>query len=317
MKNIRKFDTTAEMESAVLEDVSINYNVETGGMVVVNKPSIIDYSTIYATFEALEDGTFSFNKKATSDDIQYSMDNGSTWASLVSGETVSVVTGDKVMWKSTITPSKLFGIGYFSSSNKFNVSGNIMSLLYGDDFKGQTSLEGKDGAFARLFNSGLIDASNLILPATTLAKSCYEGMFNSCPSLTKAPELPATTLASSCYLTMFSGCTSMTTAPVLPATTLADRCYYGMFRGCTSLTTAPELHATTLVSGCYNNMFRSCTSLNRITMLATDISANNCLLDWVYNVSSTGTFVKHPDMTSLPYGESGIPKNWTVEVAVL
>lgn len=33
MKNIRKFETTAEMESAVLENVSINYNMETGGIV--------------------------------------------------------------------------------------------------------------------------------------------------------------------------------------------------------------------------------------------------------------------------------------------
>lgn len=32
MKNIRKFETTAAMDAAILEDVSINYNVETNGM---------------------------------------------------------------------------------------------------------------------------------------------------------------------------------------------------------------------------------------------------------------------------------------------
>jgi hypothetical protein len=47
-------------------------------------------------------------------------------------------------------------------------------------------------------------------------------------------------------------------------------------------------------------------------MLATDISATNCLSNWVYEVSSTGTFVKHVDMTSLPSGYSGIPDRWTV-----
>jgi hypothetical protein len=47
-------------------------------------------------------------------------------------------------------------------------------------------------------------------------------------------------------------------------------------------------------------------------MLATDISASRCLTNWVSSVSSTGTFVKSPEMTSLPTGESGIPSGWTV-----
>ena len=47
-------------------------------------------------------------------------------------------------------------------------------------------------------------------------------------------------------------------------------------------------------------------------MLATNISASNCLSNWVNNVASTGTFVKHPDMTTLPTGTSGIPEGWTV-----
>ena len=427
MKNIRKFNTTADMESAVLENVSINYNVETDAVLSMPlNPKTIDYLTMYTTFEALEDGTFSFTKSGTGDNIQYSKDNGTTWASLAYGKSVSVVTGDKVMWKSTIAPStgpSPYGIGTFSSSNKFNVSGNIMSLLYGDDFNGLTSLDGNDYALYDLFKgcNGLIDTFNLILPATTLAEccysnmftkcanlttvpelpattlkyacyfamfyhctslttapelpvttlaekcygnmfsgctslttapelpattlvdSCYYGMFSSCTNLTTAPELPATTLASSCYECMFSGCTSLTTAPELPvttlaedcyatmfakctslktapelpATTLAEGCYWNMFSGCRSLTIAPELPATTLVDYCYEQMFENCSSLNHITMLATNISANDCLSYWVRYVSSTGTFVKHPDMTSLPTGVDGIPYGWTVEDAVL
>lgn len=81
------------------------------------------------------------------------------------------------------------------------------------------------------------------------------------------------------------------------------------------MTTAPELPATTLAEECYYSLFRGCTSLNHITMLATDISAKNCLSNWVGGVSSTGTFVKHPNMTSLETGASGIPEGWTVEDA--
>ena len=35
MKNIRKFETTAAMDAATLEDVSINYNVETNGVLTL------------------------------------------------------------------------------------------------------------------------------------------------------------------------------------------------------------------------------------------------------------------------------------------
>jgi hypothetical protein len=59
-------------------------------------------------------------------------------------------------------------------------------------------------------------------------------------------------------------------------------------------------------------MFSGCSELNYIKMLATDISASGCLSNWVYNVSSTGTFVKNPAMTSLSTGTSGIPSGWTV-----
>ena len=100
---------------------------------------------------------------------------------------------------------------------------------------------------------------------------------------------------------------------ILPATTLDSYCYASMFQGCTSLVSAPELPATTLVSNCYDSMFNGCSNLNNITMLATDISATRCLTSWVSGVASSGTFVKHPDMTSLTTGDSGIPSGWTVE----
>ena len=150
------------------------------------------------------------------------------------------------------------------------------------------------------------------LPATTLTSDCYSGMFNGCTSLTAAPALPATTLAEDCYYYMFCDCTSLTTAPELPATTLAKKCYRNMFCHCTSLTAAPELPATTLVSQCYEYMFFNCTSLNYIKMLATDISAGDCLFHWVEYVASTGTFVKHPDNTTITVDVNGIPEGWTV-----
>ena len=43
------------------------------------------------------------------------------------------------------------------------------------------------------------------LPAMTMASSCYLEMFYNCTSLTDAPDLPATTLAKGCYESMFLG----------------------------------------------------------------------------------------------------------------
>ena len=60
-------------------------------------------------------------------------------------------------------------------------------------------------------------------------------MFYICSSLVNASALPATTLAVSCFIGMFDGCTSLKEAPVLPATTLASSCYSGMFQGCSNL----------------------------------------------------------------------------------
>ena len=153
-----------------------------------------------------------------------------------------------------------------------------------------------------------------VLPATTAESDCYFSMFDGCTNLTTAPVLPATTAKNGCYSYMFNGCISLTTAPELPATTLADSCYWGMFMGCTNLTTAPVLLATTLKYYCYFRMFEGCANLTYIKMLATDMSADSCIRGWVKNVSTTGTFVKHPD-ANLPTGESGIPSGWTVETA--
>ena len=100
----------------------------------------------------------------------------------------------------------------------------------------------------------------------------------------------------------------------LPATGLSNYCYYGMFMNCADLTNAPELPATTLANSCYESMFEGCTNLNYVKCLATDISASNCTGFWLYNVSPTGTFIKHPNAT-WPSGESGIPTGWTVQDA--
>ena len=125
-------------------------------------------------------------------------------------------------------------------------------------------------------------------------------------------QLPSTP---SCCSSMFASCTSLVSVPydLLPSTSLSGSCYSSMFHSCSSLKIAPRLPATTLSDYCYSAMFANCTSLQRIEMLATNISATNCLYNWVYGITSrVGTFVKNKQMSSIYTGDSGIPYGWTV-----
>ena len=202
--------------------------------------------------------------------LQYSKDK-ETWTTItLSGtNTIPINSGERVYFRNDNgffnwyeSDSGLntdYFYTQFTCTNPHKVGGNINSLLNYKD----KNVTITPYCFYELFdgNRKLTDASELILPKTTLASGCYSYMFYGCTSLTTAPTLPATTLAESCYDSMFSGCTSLTTAPTLPATTLAENCYVSMFQGCTSLTTAPTLPATTLARFCYQNMFQGCTSL--------------------------------------------------------
>lgn len=151
-----------------------------------------------------------------------------------------------------------------------------------------------------------------VLPAMTLGVGCYIGMFSGCTGLTAPPALPALTLATYCYKEMFYGCTDLTQAPALPATNLIFGCYFGMFHGCTELTAAPELRAAALVQECYKEMFYGCTKLNNIRVnfnsWADDVDAT---LDWVYGVSSTGTFVCPAELDTSVEDESHVPVGWS------
>ena len=313
-KYLKEFSTTAEYESYInnsptlpnvsltLDDNEVHYN---------QKPN---YTNEYLTTTALEN-----NKKirltvyksySSMTSISYSLDNGETWTTQnvgsgygsVSLETPNLSQGDKVLWKGIgkyISTPETSSEGSFTATGNYKVSGNMLSLVYDDNFAGKTSFPVNYANFRSLFggNSKLISAENLVLPATTLTSYCYQNMFINCTSLTIAPELPATTLATGCYQQMFLNCSSLTTAPVLPATTLANNCYTSMFSGCTSLTSVPELNATTLTINCYQNMFSGCTSLTTAPELPATTLVTQCYQYMFRNCTSLTTAPELPATT--------------------
>ena len=332
-----------KLTSTFTDDVT--YSVD-GGELVKHIDRHIDYTcemvtVIYTkaelssplTFEALEDGmiTVNLDDGVTFNPIQYNL-NGTGWTDVTWNNPIDLAANDVICFRGDngtcyATDEMNYWAGFhFEPSNPVYVYGNMMSLIDKDGFATNTTLT-EPYTFFHLFqrsdyepNTAILNhpTKDIVLPAITLTAYCYDGLFADAPNITRAPELPATTLADWCYSEMFSG-TAITTAPKLPATTLADACYSDMFMNCTSLMTAPDLPAATLAEGCYSSMFAGCTSLNYVKCLATDISADYCTSDWMWNVAATGTFVKAEGMNDWTVGPdangdvNGIPEGWTVE----
>ena len=239
---------------------------------------------------------------------------------------ISVQAGDKVSFYGSGTTITKYSDDYGNRTRisegtaECKVYGNIMSLV--DELGFATATQVNQEAFCRLFEDygNLIDAGNLILPATTLGASCYQFMFKDCVRLTKAPALPATALAYRCYWGMFYGCQALEIAPVLPATELDEGCYACMFYGCQALEIAPVLPATTLVRDCYNSMFTECYKLKSVTCLATTniVRASNAILQWIKDagrdVTGTKTFYKASGVTdwTTEGRNAPIPTGWTI-----
>ena len=268
--------------------IPAGWTVKSSGAVTSATPLTIE--------AAVAGATVTFTNKA-SGTVTFKQDGGASQTIPV-GEAVSIIlasAGSKVEFFGNNTT---YGVEN-SSDNSSRITctdncyvyGNFMSLVNSTGYASADSVA--VNAFAYLFynNTKIKNKTgyDLLLPATTLASSCYEAMFYGCSGLTKAPDLPATTLAEACYHKMFANCSALTASPELPAPTLVDTCYKLMFYGCSNLTS--------------------------ITCLATNTSATGCTTNWVYNVSSTGTFTKANGMT-WPTSSDGIPgSGWTVQDA--
>ena len=256
-------------------------------------PAVHDYSGDYLSFRILTPGTICWKAFGNlTKTIEYKINNGE-WTPITStsgGVTISVVKDDLVRFRgnnTTYATSKSAYSGFEGGTATYDIEGNIMSLLYGDNFAESTTLPNSSYTFCSLFKKApVISAENLILPATTLKTYCYRALFSYCTTLTKAPALPATTLATGCYWYMFERCV---------------------------ITEAPVLNAATLVNECYGHMFTGCGLLNTITCLATSgFGTSKCLEGWVENVAGDGAFLKAGGASSWTTGVNGIPSGWIV-----
>lgn len=211
-----------------------------------NKPYEAKYFTVdilndgkFTVLPARENSTTVF----TTDNalsISYKLNNGK-WTEtqlLDAGLTLDVVEGDQIRFKGTntnycnnlgstnihkqwyiifgcISPADINGCTasfkntFTSTTAAFNVYGNIMSLCYGDNFVGQTTLPAPYTFCSILKCARVHSAENLILPATTLLASCYRAMFSWAPYITTSPVLSSATPVTECYKFIFESCISL------------------------------------------------------------------------------------------------------------
>ncbi len=158
---------------------------------------------------------------------------------------------------------------------RFKVYGNLMSLVYRNDFDTERTL---NFSFDNFFEgTAVVDAGDLVMPAENLCEYAYRRMFKDCTLLERAPvSLPAGTLSRGCYDSMFEGCTSLETPPHIYAETVGVESCRDMFKGCSSLETTTELNATTVGANGYESMFSGCTSLTGHSRIYATTLGDNC-----------------------------------------
>lgn len=178
-KYLKLFETTSQYNEyitsidVVLPNVSVAKDAPS---TVYFNPLPHDYSEDYLTLTALGDGeitiTIPSNVNATyASYLSYSKDKSNWVKTAIDGTSqtikIPVSIGEDVYLKGK---AQQWSNGDFSSNINSNcniiASGNIMSLLYEDDFKGKVTFPSRSTyTFKNLFrrNGHLINAENLIL----------------------------------------------------------------------------------------------------------------------------------------------------------
>lgn len=139
---------------------------------------------------------------------------------------------------------------YFSSTTRFNISGNLLSIIIGDDYtRFYTEINNARRISAKyggneivdciyLFKDcdKLIDAKNLVLPTTCLVDG-FNSLFKNCTSLTEAPIIPnikvqENGLSKNMFNDMFNNCNNLNKLICLLDTNVDILRFTNFLRGC-------------------------------------------------------------------------------------
>ena len=232
-----------------------------------------------------------------SETIDYSTDNGTTWNTITpasgGGSVITTSGTGKVMFRHEGAMDGIkFGCDY-----AFAVSGNIDSLIHGDNYS-QSGLWMSNVDFPNLFNgaSKLVDASHLYMGAyCSVGFWSLASMFYDCTHLLKAPDL-----------------TSITTLT-------NDNAFNNMFQNCYCLDEGVDLsnleftNYEWLNSG-FGSMYNGCVQLTKAYTPNCDFWDDNLFDDWLYGVNANGTLGSNSVTSPLVTrnSASGCPSGWEI-----
>ena len=165
---------------------------------------------------------------------------------------------------------------------KCTVSGNIMSLIWGDDYVyapanklpfpnfnkgawGGNYYEGTQYVYFDFTNDFIVDAGDLWLPTKNLCPNIFKNMFNNCYKLEVAPDVNAKYLPYHACDSMFYGCSSLHEMSNVLAETVERGSMYRMFALCTTMNTVTDLHIKHIVGnngdGALTETFMRCSGI--------------------------------------------------------
>lgn len=163
----------------------------------------------YLTYIALQDGvTVSLASIVPGAYlVEYCIDGDGDWTPLQVGQDSPPINSQQtISFRGNIAkPDGSLGSVNLRCAQKCEVCGDPLSLIYGDEAMGATSVP--NYAFKGLFvdtNSGIISAERLRIRFTS--SNCYTDMLRNCRNLERGPIIPNIPLAYRCFYSMFNGC---------------------------------------------------------------------------------------------------------------
>lgn len=263
-----------------------------------------DYSKEYFTIEFYDD-THTKNITIGVSSYNYSFDKHN-WVAINEGSTITT-TARKVYFKGTNT----YNNRAFVIDTRCKLSGNLVSLIKGDDFLDKTPRFYSCGNFLKS-NSTVEDLSNLILPEYCYGYS-WGAAFQDCTKLSKPPKKLPTIFPEGkigCFQWMFVGC-PLEYAPEIPV--METDGYYLFYNFATFARLKHITIPITRLEG-ENSLCNAfgATSIETIKVGFKEITSTTALTGWLNDVTTTGILYKPADAT---YDDSALnlPSTWTVE----
>jgi surface protein len=324
---LRNFDTTDEINGfvssgntvAFLGDKRKKVVYASNNKVVRANDEYVDLrsenSLKYLTFEALEDnsGVYIFKRKDPTIErtinLQYSLDSGETWSSYTmpdanaSGATISLSKGQSVMFKGNNPEG--YNETYWDNSNfqiklahRFNccgnckLYGNVMSLIYDDNFIDKTEVP-NNGSFGMLFvnNTGITEAV-ITFPENYNSKKMGYSIFANCSNL-KTIVFECGDFQDAIY---FGNCDSKLNACHLNIRLNNCTSCKSMFNGCKSLTSLDLSKWNTSNVTNMEFMFNQCSGLTSVGDLSkwdtNNVTNMQIMFSECYGLTSVGDLSK-------------------------